>query len=68
MIKQLLFGVGPTTDRTEFDGWSVRWECKVRDMWIGIYWVTEGYCLDAWICLLPCLPIHVSAWWHDPKQ
>jgi hypothetical protein len=68
MIKGLLFGFGETTRRLVLDGWSCRVEWKLRDMWVGLYWATEGHCLDAWVCLLPCVPIHVSMWWHDPRQ
>jgi len=68
VIKRLMFGDGPITKRLVLEGWSCRVEYKLRDMSIGVYWVTEGHCLDAWICVLPCLPIHLSAWWHDPAQ
>ena len=68
MFKRLIFGSGPTTKRLKFDGWSCRLEWKIQDMWIGAYWATGGHCLDVWLCILPCVPIHFSAWWHDPWQ
>lgn len=68
MIRYLLFGRGAISRRLRFDGWSVRLQWRPRDLWVGVYWVTDGHCLDAWVCLLPCLPVHVSAWWHDPGQ
>jgi hypothetical protein len=53
----------------------VRLEFKIEDMWIGVYWksscttlahmdgkepeVTYNQ-LDIWVCLLPCLPIHIT--------
>ncbi len=51
----------------------IRLEFKLVDFWVGAYWSTEH--LDRlpptmadmerkvshlWICLLPCLPIHVE--------
>jgi hypothetical protein len=49
--------------------WRVRLEFKLADCWIGAYWcrrlnedgVEVGR--DIWICLLPCLPIHVFRTW-----
>jgi len=45
--------------------WSIEW--KPQDLWIGAFWKrTElkpsltGY--DVWVCLVPCIPIHV--WWY----
>jgi hypothetical protein len=42
-------------------------EFKLADMWVGIYWrrgclELYGQRYDAWICVLPCLPVHVR-WW-----
>lgn len=48
--------------------WSVSLEFEPRDAWIGVFWRWDnessfGYKVasrfDAWICLVPCLPIHV---------
>ncbi len=46
----------------------VEFELKFQDLWIGLYWKRQGNCFDAWICFLPCLPLHFSCWWHNPKQ
>lgn len=60
--------------------WYVRFEVKVRDLWIGAYWKREHndarYAdrFDCWICFLPCLPLHISwtqikpeGWYGYPK-
>lgn len=52
-----------TTKRTRLR-WSVRWEAKLPDLWLGAFWTsTTGpsgrwAVLDVWVCILPCLPIH----------
>lgn len=33
---------------------------KKNDMWIGIFWVKSKHEFHAWICLIPCIPIHIS--------
>ncbi len=46
----------------------LRFEAKRQDCWVGVYWKTSTQAgaaerrLDIWICLLPCLPIHVIRW------
>ena len=43
----------------------IRLEAKLADMWIGIFWkVSQLGTLDIWICLLPCLPIHIIHTWE----
>lgn len=51
--------------------WSVKLEFKPQDLWIGLYWKrtnceiehgSEPFVTDVWICLVPCLPIHVTYW------
>lgn len=49
-------------------GWHAQFEWKLADLWIGAFWKRTGNCIDLWICLLPCVPLHVSWWWSDPKQ
>lgn len=54
--------------------WKLEW--KPADMWVGVFWRrthctdangnTAPLCTEAWICLLPCLPIHVT-YWHMAK-
>lgn len=48
--------------------WNAEFEWKVQDLWIGAYWRRQGNCTDLWICLLPCVPLHVSWWHNDPEQ
>lgn len=38
---------------------SVGLERKLEDFWIGAYWKWSVERLDVWICLLPCLPLHI---------
>lgn len=47
-------------------------EFKPQDLWLGVYWnrgsrhsasssgIQHVSVTDVWVCLLPCLPIHVS--------
>lgn len=47
------------------DKWlNIRLEFKVQDLWVGAYWNVERYgsaaVLHVWVCLLPCLPIHIT--------
>jgi len=40
-------------------------EFKLEDMWIGAYWrhdIVYGL-RHLWICLIPCIPIHIT--WED---
>lgn len=47
--------------------WLVRLEAKVQDAWVGVFWATttgpdhRWAVLDVWICVVPCLPLHVFA-------
>jgi len=58
----------------KFPFWRIALEFKIQDLWIGVFWdksaevVPQGkptfalpVCdrLDIWICLIPCLPIHL---------
>lgn len=38
----------------------IQFEVKPADCWIGAYWRRQGRALHIWICLLPCLPIHLT--------
>ena len=38
---------------------TVRLEVKLQDAWIGAFWRRDGAELHVWICLVPCLPIHI---------
>lgn len=37
----------------------IGFEWKREDLWVGAYWRWRGDWLDVWICLLPCVPLHV---------
>lgn len=45
----------------------VRFERKLADLWIGLFWKRERLCessginyhfLHVWICFVPCFPLH----------
>lgn len=47
---------------------QIQLEFKLQDFWVGAYWKKETYShpkkrnmtrLDVWVCLIPCLPIHI---------
>jgi hypothetical protein len=44
-----------------------RFEFKVEDAWVGAFWKHQPWTnggferFDLWVCLLPCVPLHV--WW-----
>lgn len=40
--------------------WNVTLEFKLADLWVGAFY-TQGDIglIDIWVCLLPCLPIHI---------
>jgi hypothetical protein len=54
-------------------GWKLRLEFKLQDAWVGAFWrggrhVSEETglvvrTLEIWLCLLPCMPIHVTRIW-----
>lgn len=59
--------------RESADGfsWRIALEWKVEDCWVGAFWkrarllsvpepATDGHMIDIWVCLLPCLPIHLT--------
>lgn len=56
------------TSRLAFDGWHWQFEFKPEDLWVGAYWKTIGHATDLWICLLPCVPLHISWWYRDSHQ
>jgi hypothetical protein len=68
MLKAMFFGRGPITQRMQFDGWHWQFEFKPQDLWVGAFWKTSGNCVDLWVCVLPCVPLHISWWYHDPEQ
>lgn len=68
MMKELIFGRGEIVRRLRLVDWRIDLEFKPQDLWIGVFWKTTGHCLDAWICLLPCVPLHLCVLWTDPEQ
>lgn len=46
-------------------------EFKPEDCWIGAFWrrsdrIAGHHPYDLWICLIPCLPVHI--WWYRKDQ
>lgn len=39
---------------------KIRLKWERRDLWVGIYWTTDIDTAHVYICLVPCLPIHIS--------
>jgi hypothetical protein len=37
-----------------------RFEFKAADCWVGLFWRWKILRLDLWLCLFPCLPLHVT--------
>lgn len=37
-----------------------RFEWKFEDFWVGAFWRREGAVLHVWVCILPCIPLHVE--------
>ncbi len=60
--------IGASGKRLIFEGWHWQFEFKPADLWIGLFWKRIGNAWDVWICFLPCVPLHVSWWYHDPEQ
>ncbi len=44
-------------------------EVKWADCWVGVFWrrtkVLGYWKWDVWVCLLPCVPLHL--WWLRPR-
>lgn len=45
-------------------GWTLSVELEPRDVWIGLFWRVSpsGGMVDVYVCLLPCLPLHLTVW------
>lgn len=39
---------------------SWRFEYKLQDFWIGVYWEREDRYKHIYLCLIPCLPLHIK--------
>ena len=53
---------------------EIKIEFKLEDFWIGVFWKREprwdelrflGKDLHIWICIIPCLPIHIIKYASD---
>lgn len=66
-IRSFLF---PTASGRPAEDVTYRWSLwfEKRDCWVGCFWRRLGNCLDIYICLVPCLPLHLCWHWHDPEQ
>jgi hypothetical protein len=49
-----------------------RFEVKWQDAWVGAFWKStpvltddgpKTIATDVWICLVPCVPLHLTFWW-----
>ena len=47
-------------------GINARLEFKPQDLWVGVYWKDKDGWFDLWVCVLPCLPVHV--WWTHMRE
>lgn len=45
--------------------WRIKLEFKKHDCWLGCYWTMHHRDLHIYICLIPCLPIHIIKFNHD---
>lgn len=66
-LRAWMFPTASGKPATEIE-WRWQFEFKPQDLWVGAFWKRIGNCVDLWVCLLPCVPLHVSWWWHDPEQ
>lgn len=48
--------------------WRLGIEFKKQDCWMGVFWQTQHRDLHIYICILPCLPIHIIRFNHDQKE
>jgi hypothetical protein len=42
------------------DSWDIRFEFKLADLWVGAFWKSNSDQVDVWICLIPCVPLHIT--------
>jgi hypothetical protein len=35
-----------------------QWE--PRDLWVGLFWRRTAIALHLYVCVLPCVPLHIS--------
>jgi hypothetical protein len=41
---------------------KIQLEWKLQDFWLGVFWKRTKLHTDIWICLIPCIPIHITLW------
>jgi hypothetical protein len=41
---------------------KARLEWKLADCWVGCYWARKDGVLHIWICIVPCVPLHLEMW------
>lgn len=46
----------------QFGRVAVALELKIEDAWIGAFWRRDLVSTQVWVCLLPCLPVHVTVY------
>lgn len=48
-----------STPTLKIGRWRVAVQFKAADLWIGVFWANHHGLVDVWICVVPCLPIHI---------
>ena len=38
--------------------YSCRFEWKLEDFWVGLFWRRSPRMIELWFCLLPCVPLY----------
>lgn len=51
-----------------FPNIHVRLQWKPQDLWIGAYWKRVRYGVEVWVCLLPCLPLHLTFLYRECER
>lgn len=39
--------------------WHIEIKWEPRDLWVGVYWTRATLSFHVYVCLLPCVPIHL---------
>lgn len=68
VIKRLLFGGGEIANRLLLDNINLSVFFSKREAYIGARCEQFGHTVDLYICVIPCLPIHICFIYHDPHQ
>ena len=45
---------------------KVRFYFERRDLWVGLFWYYSFGVRHFYVCVLPCLPLHITIW-TSPK-